>query len=88
MLGGNQSSVANQVLYSIWKKNFLFVIVFFLISVTLLPSRKLTDSTDQPSAVPAKLCCRILGHLSAVYCVLFDRTGQYIFTVCWENVGK
>ena len=29
MLGGNQSSVANQVLYSIWKKNFLFVIVFF-----------------------------------------------------------
>jgi len=27
-----------------------------------------------------KLGCRILGHLSAVYCVLFDRTGRYIIT--------
>jgi hypothetical protein len=25
---------------------------------------------------------RILGHLSAVYCVCFDRTGRYILTVC------
>ena len=24
---------------------------------------------------------RILGHLSAVYCVCFDRTGRYILTV-------
>jgi len=24
---------------------------------------------------------RLLGHLSAVYCVLFDRTGNYIITV-------
>ncbi len=24
---------------------------------------------------------RALGHLSAVYCVLFDRTGQFIITV-------
>lgn len=24
---------------------------------------------------------RMLGHLSAVYCVGFDRTGRYIFTV-------
>lgn len=37
--------------------------------------------------MPAKLYgrvqqfCRTLGHLTAVYCVLFDRTGQYIFTV-------
>lgn len=26
------------------------------------------------------LCCT-LGHLSAVYCLLFDRTGKYIITV-------
>ena len=25
---------------------------------------------------------RLLGHLSSVYCVSFDRTGRYIFTVC------
>ncbi len=28
-----------------------------------------------------ELLRRTLGHLSAVYCVLFDRTGQYILTV-------
>ena len=28
-----------------------------------------------------KLHSRKLGHLSAVYCVLFDRTGSAIFTV-------
>ena len=28
---------------------------------------------------------RKLGHLSAVYCVLFDRTGNYIFTVCHKQ---
>lgn len=27
------------------------------------------------------LLSRSLGHLSAVYCVAFDRTGEYIFTV-------
>lgn len=25
---------------------------------------------------------RLLGHLSSVYCIAFDRTGNYIFTVC------
>ena len=28
-----------------------------------------------------KLHSRKLGHLSAVYCVLYDRTGEVIFTV-------
>ena len=28
-----------------------------------------------------KLHSRKLGHLSAVYCVLYDRTGEAIFTV-------
>lgn len=27
---------------------------------------------------------RILGHLSAVYCIAFDRTGLRIFTVRWN----
>jgi len=27
------------------------------------------------------LSCRTLGHLSAVYCVLFDMTGKHIITV-------
>lgn len=29
---------------------------------------------------------RMLGHLSAVYCVGFDRTGRYIFTVSWADM--
>jgi hypothetical protein len=28
-----------------------------------------------------ELHCRILGHLSAVFCVAFDRTGEFVFTV-------
>ncbi|ESP01057.1 hypothetical protein LOTGIDRAFT_140025, partial [Lottia gigantea] len=31
---------------------------------------------------------RKLGHLSAVYCVLFDRTGQYIFTGADDHLVK
>ncbi|XP_057373055.1 bromodomain and WD repeat-containing protein 3-like [Daphnia carinata] len=55
-------------------------------AVSLLFGREFTGSFDQRAIAPAKLYsrvqlfCRTLGHLSAVYCVLFDRTGQYIFT--------
>lgn len=28
---------------------------------------------------------RSLGHLSAVYCVLFDRSGKYIITVSFDK---
>ncbi|ODM99229.1 PH-interacting protein [Orchesella cincta] len=31
-----------------------------------------------------QLSCSTLGHLSAVYCVLFDMTGKYIFTVSYK----
>lgn len=31
---------------------------------------------------------RILGHLSAVYCVCFDRTGRYILTGADDNLIK
>ena len=69
----------------------------FFYSVSLLLSRELTGSINQRSAVPAQLYgrvqlfCRTLGHYEAVYYVLFDRTGKYIFTVCWikkQNAGK
>lgn len=30
---------------------------------------------------------RILGHLSAVYCVCFDRTGRYILTVTFFKIN-
>ena len=59
-------------------------------------SRELTGSIDQRSAVPAQvygrvqLFSRTLGHRSLVGYVLFDQTGQYIFTVCRikRNVWK
>src|SRR5699024_9818380 len=31
---------------------------------------------------------RILGHLSSVYCVLFDRTGKYIITGADDKLVK
>jgi bromodomain and WD repeat domain-containing protein 1/3 len=31
---------------------------------------------------------RVLGHLSAVYCVCFDRTGRYILTGADDNLIK
>ena len=64
----------------------------------MLIGREMKGSIDKRSAVPAELCgriqlfCRTLGHLSPVYCVMFDKTGQYIFTVGLIflniNVGK
>lgn len=32
-----------------------------------------------------KIHKRILGHLSSVYCVAFDRTGRRIFTVSYDS---
>lgn len=29
---------------------------------------------------------RILGHLSSIFCVAFDRTGRYIFTGADDNL--
>ncbi|KAJ8314724.1 hypothetical protein KUTeg_006874 [Tegillarca granosa] len=31
---------------------------------------------------------RKLGHLSAVYCITFDRTGQYVITFCPQSKGR
>lgn len=35
-----------------------------------------------------KQYCRRIGHLSAVFCVLFDRTGRYIFTGADDHLVK
>lgn len=55
--------------------------------VKLLVSREFSGPLPRRLAVPSKLfesqqlLRRTLGHLSAVYCVLFDHTGKYIITV-------
>ena len=33
------------------------------------------------------LLFKALGHLTAVYCVTFDRTGEYIMTVCKHDIS-
>uniref|UniRef100_A0A914RDL5 WD_REPEATS_REGION domain-containing protein n=1 Tax=Parascaris equorum TaxID=6256 RepID=A0A914RDL5_PAREQ len=35
-----------------------------------------------------ELHCRILGHLSSVFCVAFDRTGRFIITGADDNLVK
>ncbi|KAG0715178.1 Bromodomain and WD repeat-containing protein 1 [Chionoecetes opilio] len=34
-----------------------------------------------------QLCLRSIGHLSAVYCMLFDRTGKYVFPQSKDGTG-
>ena len=53
-----------------------------------LISRENSGPLSQRQLLPSKCYDRftrhrrLLGHLSSVYCVSFDRTGRYIFTVC------
>ncbi|PRD28451.1 UNVERIFIED_CONTAM: Brwd1 [Trichonephila clavipes] len=57
---------------------------FFLVQV--LASREYSGSLSSTHTFTPKIYARqqpyrrLLGHLSSVYCVLFDRTGKYIFT--------
>lgn len=54
---------------------------------TVLGGRELCGSAQQRTVMPAKsyaklnLLFKALGHLTAVYCVAFDRTGDYLMTV-------
>lgn len=66
------------------------VVTFCVLSVPAVEvyrGRELTGADRFSSICPVssyqhmKMRRRILGHLSAVYCVAFDRTGQRIFTV-------
>lgn len=55
--------------------------------VQVLYGRQSSGPISRKLAIPTKfygkldLLRRTLGHLSAVYCVLFDRSGKYIITV-------
>lgn len=65
----------------------------FFSTVKILSGRELTGAQCFSSICPVsnyermRLHRRILGHLSAVYCIAFDRTGLRIFTVS-SNVSK
>lgn len=54
---------------------------------TVLGGRELCGSAQLRTVMPAKsyaklnLLFKALGHLTAVYCVAFDRTGDYLMTV-------
>ena len=60
---------------------------YFLFSVKTIQSAEYTGTRRPAHLQPPEvfnnyqLHRRFLGHLSAVYCVLYDRTGNYIFTV-------
>lgn len=62
-----------------------FKLIILLVQV--LYGRESSGPITRKLAVPTKffgkldLLRRTLGHLSAVYCVLFDRSGKYIITV-------
>lgn len=61
-------------------------IFFFMIPVKVLRGRESAGPCTRKLAITnhfytkVQLQRRTLGHLSAVYCVLFDRTGKYIIT--------
>ena len=44
-------------------------------------SKSLVKISQNDKKPPPKRFIRIFGHMDYVYCVCFDRTGQYIFTV-------
>lgn len=58
-----------------------------LFLVKVLIGREFSGPQPRKFIIPSQLYTnlqllrRTLGHLSAVYCVLFDRTGRYIVTV-------
>ncbi|CAI9738520.1 PH-interacting protein-like isoform X2 [Octopus vulgaris] len=60
----------------------------------LLHSRELNGLSHGPHIVPTQIFTRMgmharkLGHLSAVYCLTFDRTGEYIITGADDHLVK
>lgn len=62
------------------------LLTLFLSVVYVLQGREISGPLSRREAVPTKFYNKMqlyrhtLGHLSAVYCVLFDRTGKYIIT--------
>lgn len=64
----------------------MLLCICFCPLVHVLQGRENSGPLSRRQAIPTKfygkmnLYRRTLGHLSAVYCVLFDRTGKYIIT--------
>lgn len=69
----------------------VMVVVSLVHTVEVWRGRELTGCQRYSSIHPVsnyqhmRLHRRILGHLSAVYCIAFDRTGLRIFTVSLKN---
>lgn len=73
--------------FAITPTNHSHVGFFFHTSVSIMGARQATGTARFSQALPSssyqhmKIHKRILGHLSSVYCVAFDRSGRRIFTV-------
>lgn len=71
----------------LWKRIFTYFCSWLPPTVKILRGRELTGAQCFSSICAVsnyermRLHRRILGHLSAVYCIAFDRTGLRIFTV-------
>lgn len=64
----------------------ILLYICFCPIVRVLQGRENSGPLNRREAIPTKFYSKMqlyrhtLGHLSAVYCVLFDRTGKYIIT--------
>lgn len=76
------------LLFSIHETSVFIIlsIICFCPIVRVLQGRENSGPLSRKEAIPTKCYSKMqlyrhtLGHLSAVYCVLFDRTGKYIIT--------
>lgn len=65
----------------------VFYKIIFLFLVKVLFGREISGSVDKRYLLPVSKFSnvefhgRVLGHLTAVYCVCFDTSGRYIATV-------
>lgn len=83
-------------IYLLWVLDEIHVLVFFLVCfslpVNIISARQLTGCGRFSHLFPTstyqhmKMHKRILGHLSSVYCIAFDRSGRRIFTVSLKIV--
>lgn len=83
-------------IYLPWVLDRIHILVFFLfcfsLPVNILSARQLTGCGRFSHLFPTstyqhmKMHKRILGHLSSVYCIAFDRSGRRIFTVSLKMV--
>lgn len=64
----------------------MIIICIFLFSAKILQGRENSGPSCRREMVPTsfykkiQLYRRTLGHLAAIYCILFDRSGKYIIT--------